>query len=170
MLSADVVYPPMLDVPAISVARMDARAGRPEAKALALNAGCADVETADPRSTENSFSPMHVVMRYLGYRISADGTRYDIPRAVADNIHVTLSSPPSHGNLVPFTPNTYFYWRYVPKAAYKGRDSASFLVDVDGKKFSVAIHYAVQEIIWEDQEPDGCRLLFPGERKAKKFG
>lgn len=107
----------------------------------------------------NYLNPSHLVFKYLGYQvISGD---YNAPQSVRDSVKTSLLKPPVHGTIVPLGSGEFHGWGYHGNAGYEGKDQATFLVEVSGKRYKVIINYLVHKVVDDKAVPPECERVFP---------
>lgn len=118
--------------------------------------GCQDVQTIVKNSATNELNPSYIVYSHLGYRvINGD---YNAPQSVKDNVKTSLLKLPAHGSLVP---QSFNFWTYQGEDNYEGKDQATFLVEVGGKRYKVVVNYLVHEVVDPNAEIPECESVFP---------
>ena len=121
--------------------------------------GCTDVETIVKDSAINDFNPSEIVFRHLGYRV-VNGM-YNVPQSVRDSLKTSVIKAPSHGSLIPLIPNSTNFWTYNGNTGYEGKDQATYLVEVGGKRYKVVVNYLVHEVVDPNAVIPACESVFP---------
>ena len=118
--------------------------------------GCRDVETIVKDSAINEFNPSYIVFEHIGYQVKNGD--YTAPQSVKDSVKTSLLKRPAHGTLVP---QSFNFWTYQGEDNYEGKDQATFLVEVSGKRYKVVVNYLVHEIVDPNAVIPACESVFP---------
>lgn len=118
--------------------------------------GCKDVETIVKDSAINELNPSYIVFKHLGYQVKNGD--YNAPQSVKDSVKTSLLKPPAHGTLVP---QSFNFWTYQGEDNFEGKDQATFLVGIVGKRYKVVVNYLVHEVVDDKAVPPACESVFP---------
>lgn len=118
--------------------------------------GCRDVESAAREATGFDLNPSFIVFKHLGYQVKNGD--YNAPQSVKDSVKTSLLKLPAHGTLVP---QSFNFWTYQGKDNFEGKDQATFLVEVGGKRYKVVVNYLVHEVVDQNAVPPECESVFP---------
>lgn len=121
--------------------------------------GCQDVETMIKDSALNYLNPSSFVFKHLGYQV-VNGA-YNAPQSIKDGVKTSLLKLPVHGTIVPLGTGEFHGWGYHGNAGYEGKDQATFLVEVGGKRYKVVVNYLVHEVVDQNAVPPECESVFP---------
>lgn len=123
---------------------------------------CQDVDSTFKDSAFNSLPVLQGVFGRLGYRWDNATNDFNAPpKVIADviNSKVTVTEVPQHGTVARLSPSSYF-WQYTPKPGYAGKDKVSFVVDMQGRRFTIVANLLVHEVVNENAKPAECEKVF----------
>ena len=150
MFTMDMPYPPDQQVPVVLVADRSAASGKSTKRYDFILNDCRPVSSWDeePDSGERYIDPVGMLINYMNNnRQSGAGIDLYKDRALFRNL--TLIESVKHGSIVAVEEKfkgaeDFEYFHYNPILDYKGQDSASFMVEFEGKQYKIAVDLLVE--------------------------
>jgi hypothetical protein len=119
---------------------------------------CQDVDSSFHDLPSNDLPVFHGVLNRLGYTYK-QMTSGKVPAELLSSMKVSVTEMPKHGTVARLSAQSYF-WEYRPEPNYVGKDSVSFLVEVQGRNFKIIVNLLVHNGLDEYADPRPCIKAF----------